>query len=181
MKAVFRTLALVLLFAPAGVVAAQTEWGMAAGYGFSVHLHRGRSDEQALMLEPSVGIPLTSRLEYIMEGHFARYFTPHGWMAGWTPIGARFEIAEGRVRPYVSIGAGFGWTDLTKLEEIDRRFNFLLQASVGVRGALAKGQNWTLEARIFHISNAGTALPNLGLNSLVFLAGWRFRRFRGQP
>ena len=42
------------------------------------------------------------------------------------------------------------------------------------RSCLSERQAWTLEARLSHVSNAGTATPNLGLNGLVFLAGWRF-------
>ena len=124
---------------------------------------------------PAVAFPLSARLEWTVEGHFAGYFRPNGYMLGWMPLGARLFIGGGRTQPYVSLGAGFGWTDLTELDEIDRRFNYLLQASVGVRGRLPDGSAWTLEARMDHISNAGTVLPNLGLNTVVFLAGWRFR------
>jgi opacity protein-like surface antigen len=150
------------------------EWGIAAGYGFSVRVNRGRSEEEVLLFEPDVGFRLSGRAEYLVEAHLARYFTPGGYMVGLMPLGLRYSIGRGQVLPYFSMGLGFGWTDLTDLDEIDRRFNFLLQASLGVRGALASGHAWTLEARWSHISNAGTELPNLGLNCIVFLAGWRF-------
>ena len=157
---------------PAG---APPEWGVEAGYGFSVHLNRGRSAEHLLLLEPSVGLRLGSRLQYVIEAHIAHYLTPHGSMVGAMPVGARYLFGRGRTLPYFSIGAGLGWTDLTSLEEIDRRFNFLLQASAGVRREMSEKQAWTFEARLSHISNGGTELPNLGLNCLVFLAGFRFR------
>ena len=150
-------------------------WSLAAGYGFSVKLSRGRSEEQMLLLVPAVSFPLSARLEYTVEGHLAGYFRPSGYMLGWMPVGARFFFGRGAARPYASLGAGFGWTDLTELDEIDRRFNYLLQGSVGVRRRLSDGSAWTLEARMTHISNAATALPNLGLNAVVFLGGWRFR------
>jgi opacity protein-like surface antigen len=150
------------------------EWGVEAGYGFTAHVNRGRSQEHVFLLEPGVGFRLSGRLEYLVEAHFARYFTPEGYMVGLMPLGARLYVGHGRILPYGSIGAGFGWTDLTQLDEIDRRFNFLLQASLGVRGALEGGHAWTLEARWSHISNANTVRPNLGLNCIVFLAGWRF-------
>ena len=151
------------------------EWGVEAGYGFSVHLNRGRSVEHLLLLEPSVGLRLGSRFQYVIETHFAHYLTPHGYMIGVMPLGARYIFGRGRTLPYLSIGAGLGWTDLVQLEEIDRRFNFLLQASAGVRRAITEREAWTFEARLSHISNGGTELPNLGLNCLVFLAGFRFR------
>jgi hypothetical protein len=151
------------------------EWGLAAGYGVSIRLNRGHAKEHVLLFEPSVGLRISSRLEYLIEGHFAQYFTPKGYMAGVMPLGGRLDLGQGKTLPYVSIGGGLGWTDLTQLEEIDRRFNFLLQASAGVRWTISDSQALTFEGRLAHVSNGGTERPNLGLNSLVFLAGWRFR------
>ncbi len=168
---------------PAPRLIAQTEpvpvggppqWGLAAGYGFTLHLNRGRSYEHVLLFAPAAGFRVSSRLEYIVEGHFAQYFTPKGYMLGVMPVGARLYLGSGRTLPYISIGGGLGWTNL-KVEEIDRRFNFLLQGSLGVRRAVSENQALTLEARLAHISNGGTERPNLGLNCLVLLAGWRFR------
>ncbi|HTR03082.1 MAG TPA: acyloxyacyl hydrolase [Thermoanaerobaculia bacterium] len=150
------------------------EWSLAAGYGFSFKVNGGRADEHLVLFEPGVSFRLGRRLEYVVEGHFAGYFSPSGYMLGVVPIGLRYSIGNGRLLPYVMLGAGAGWTDLTALDEISRRFNFLLQGAVGVRGALPNGQAWTLEWRWDHISNAGTVDPNLGLNASVFLLGWRF-------
>lgn len=151
------------------------EWNISAGYGFSIHVNRGRSNEKVLLFDPGVAFRVGSRFEYLVEAHFARYVSPGGYMVGAMPIGARLYLGSGRVLPYISLGAGAGWTDLTELEEIDQRFNFLLQTSLGVRRATSATAGWTLEARWSHISNAGLARPNLGLNMLVFLGGWRFR------
>lgn len=150
-------------------------WTLAGGYGFSVQLNRGRSEEQMCLVNPGFAVPLSSRLEYSVEGHFAAFFSPGGYMIGVMPLGGRFFFGRAPLQPYVSVGVGFGWTDLTGLDEIDRRFNYLLQGSAGVRVDRSDGSAWTFEARLDHISNAGTVLPNLGLNSVVFLAGWRFR------
>jgi hypothetical protein len=149
-------------------------WSLSAGYGFSIKLSRGRAEEQVFLFQPAVAFPLWRHVELTVEGHFARYLSPAGYMVGWMPIGGRVFLGSGQLQPYASLGAGFGWTDLTQLDEIDRRFNYLLQASVGVRRRLPEGSAWTCEARFSHISNGGTALPNLGLNSVVFLGGWRF-------
>ncbi|HKD10829.1 MAG TPA: acyloxyacyl hydrolase [Thermoanaerobaculia bacterium] len=150
------------------------EWDVAAGYGFSVHLNRGRSDEHVLLFAPAAAFRLGSRLEYVVEGHFARYFTPHGYMVGVMPLGGRLFLADRLTAPYVSIGGGLGWTDLVQLDEIDRRFNFLLQGSVGLRRVFSPTQALDLEARLSHISNGGAELPNLGLNCVIFLLRWRF-------
>ena len=151
------------------------EWGIQAGYGFSFQANSGRSHEYLFLFEPNVGIRLGSRFEYVAEAHFARYFSPEGYMIGVVPVGMRYNAPSATaIRPYAYLGVGFGWTDLTQLDEIDRRFNFLIQGSVGLRGAVTETQAWTFEARYSHVSNAGTELPNLGLNCLVFLAGLRF-------
>jgi hypothetical protein len=151
------------------------EWGLAAGYGFSVHLNRGHSNEHVFLFEPSASLRISSRLEYVVEGHYAQYFTPRGYMVGLMPVGGRLYVGSGRILPYISIGGGLGWTDLTQLEEIDRRFNFLLQASAGVRWTITDSHALTFQGRLAHISNGGTESPNLGLNCLVVLVGWRFR------
>jgi hypothetical protein len=150
------------------------KWSVAAGYGFSVKLSRGRSEEQLVLVTPAVAYPFSRRFELFVEGHLAGYFRPDGYMLGIVPIGARYQFSAEAVQPYVAIGAGFGWTNLEELDELDRRFNYILQGGVGLRWNQPAGGAWTLEARIDHLSNAGTVLPNLGLNSLVFLGGWRF-------
>ena len=154
---------------------APAEWQIAAGYGASVHLNRGHSVEHLAVVEPQFGYRLGRHFEYVAEGHLAGYFTPHGYMLGLMPLGARYYPVKGEVMPYLSLGAGFGWTDLTQLEEINRRFNFLLQASLGLRKNLSLGRALGLELRLAHISNAGTVRPTLGLNSLIVLGSWRIR------
>ena len=150
-------------------------WSVEGGYGHSVNVNRGTSRENLVLFVPSANIRLGSRLEWTVEGHFAQDFTPSGYMLGLMPVGARYLFGRGETLPYFSIGAGFGWTNLVALDEIDRRFNFLLQASAGARRRAGPTGEWTLEVRWDHISNAGTERPNLGLNSVLVLAGWRFR------
>jgi hypothetical protein len=165
-----------LLAAASSASAAEPEWGVAAGGGFAFRFSgRPGTNENVLLLTPSASWRLSSRLEYVAEGHLAYYFGPHGYMVGIVPIGGRFSIGGGPVVPYVELGAGCGWTDLDKLPEIDRRFNFILQGGAGVRGKLLGGDAWTVEARLSHYSNANTVAPNIGLNCVVLLAGWRFR------
>lgn len=151
------------------------EWSMAEGYGFTLRVNRGRSHEHAWFAHPGVSFRLGARFEYLVEGHFAHFVSPGGYMLGALPIGGRLYIGGGRVLPYATFGLGAGWTNLVKLDEIDQRFNFLLQTGVGVRSSVSGGGAWTLEARVSHASNAGMSTPNLGLNMLVVLGGWRFR------
>ncbi len=149
-------------------------WSVAAGYGFSVKLNRGRSEERLFLFEPDLSVRLSGRLEYVAAAHLARYFQPTGYMVGVVPLGLRLYVGNGPILPYVAAGAGGGWTDLAGIDEIQRRFNFILQGGIGVRGDLPGGHAWTFEARLSHYSNAGTVPPNLGLNAVVFLGGFRF-------
>jgi len=168
--------AAVLSFAAALARAAQPEWGIAAGYGFALRLSgAAETREYVLMVAPSAAWRLSSRLEYVAEGHLAGYLAPSGYMLGVVPLGARLSIGSGAARPYFELGAGCGWTDLNEIPEISRRFNFILQGGVGARRMFADGRGWTLEARLSHYSNANTVRPNISLNCLVVLAGWRFR------
>lgn len=157
------------------------EWGVAAGYGWPLPIGPGDSTEHQFVFSPSVGFRLSSRLEYVAAATFERYFTPTGYFVGVLPGGLRLAIGGepgAALQPYAVLGLGFGWTDL-QVEEISRRFNFRIEAGVGLRGRpggkAEDSSAWTLEARYAHTSNAGTSLPNYGLNSLVVLAGWRFR------
>ncbi len=152
----------------------ETEFSVLAGFGYGVKLHFGTSEEQFGLLEPQAGIGLGPRFEYLIEGHLGKYFRPSGFAAGLVPVGARYFFGTGSVAPYVALGAGFCWTDL-QVVEISRRFNFILQGGLGLRGAPRAGRAWTVEARFLHYSNANTVLPNLGLNGVVLLLGWRLR------
>jgi hypothetical protein len=184
MRSIPGFLAAALLLGATRLACAQSEpgppdgWlhlGLAAGYGFSVHFNRGRADERLALFAPSLGLRLSSRLDFVVEGRFEQDSAPKGYILGFLPLGARLSLGRRRTVPYVSIGAGFGWTNLVLLEEVDRRFNFLLQAGLGMRREFSKGQALTFEARLCHLSNAGTQRPNLGLNSLVLLTGFSFR------
>jgi hypothetical protein len=150
-------------------------FSLAAGYGFAVHLNRGPTNQHEFLIVPAFGYMLSRRWEYVAEGHVGLFRSPDGYMIGVIPLGLRFYVLTGDVRPYICSSAGLGWTDLERLPEIDRRFNFLLEGSLGVRGKISDKQEWSFEARLDHISNGGTALPNLGLNTVVFLLGWHFR------
>jgi len=171
-----------LALAGAGTVLAQPilegrppEWGVAAGYGFRF-VGPGTTDFGVAVLSPSVGFRLSSRFEFVSSATFERYVSPGGYFVGVLPAGVRLSIGNGRTLPYLGLGLGFGWTDLDdKIVEISRRFNFRIEGSVGVRISAGETCAWTIEARYQHTSNAGTSFPNLGLNALVFLGGFRFR------
>ena len=153
---------------------ADPQLALFGGFGYSVRVTAGRTEEQFGVLQPQAAFRLGQRFQYVVEAHYARDFRPDGFVAGLVPAGARYLLGSGRAAPYLQLGAGFCWTDL-KIEEISRRFNFILQGGVGLLGDRGGAGTWMIDARWLHYSNAGTVLPNLGFNAIVLLGGWRFR------
>jgi len=173
-------LSLWLLFFAAGSAAAQAQersarlfWNLESGFGISYHLHERNSDERQVIFAPELVKPLGRHWEYVVEGHLSRFTSPPGYFAGALPVGARYLPLISRLQPFVSVQAGFGWTDLNDIPELSRRFNFLLQGDLGARWNVGEGRSWQVSGRLLHISNGGTREPNLGLNVIVLLVGWR--------
>lgn len=151
------------------------EWGFAAGYGVPVKAPSRPSDEKEYAFYASAGFRVSRRIEYVVEADGFSFVNPGGYYAGLIPMAGRLSIGNGPYLPFTTLGLGFGWTDLLELKEISRRFNFQVQAGIGIRGPLSEKTAWTTEVRLVHISNAGTSYPNLGLNTVVVTGGFRFR------
>jgi hypothetical protein len=136
------------------------------GYG------KTQSDIQSIAFHPQMGWFVTSRLELYGEGTLLVHIQPAAISGGLAGVAGRYHFRNDRNwTPYVSAGAGLLWTSL-EVEEIDRVFNFQLLLGIGVRVFPKKrGASWIFEFRNFHISNAGTAGENLGVNSATILAG----------
>lgn len=151
--------------------------GLAGGWGHSWRhgipgYGKTKSDVQLVTFHPQMGWLVTDHLELYGEGTLLIYFRPtrdvSGGLAG---IGGRYHLRnEGPWTPYFTAAAGLLWTSLT-LPELDRIFNFQLLYGVGVRVVPRRGPGWIIELRNHHISNAGTAGANLGLNAATVVAG----------
>ena len=148
---------------------------LAAGAGSTARIGPTVTDSAFVFLVPQVSLPVSRSVEYVIEGHFSRYFSPGGYFVGIVPLGVRIFTPAASRRYYFAAGAGLGWSDLERLPEIDRRFNFLLEGGVGVRWKPARGAERFVEARLVHLSNGGSAGRNLGLNSIAVVGGWRLR------
>jgi hypothetical protein len=165
--------AALMLLGARSLIAEDPAWSLLAGYGVSVHVNGGRTDEQVLVVQPQFSLRLGPHFDYLIEAHYAQYFHPDGFAAGLVPVSARYVFSRSDVGIYLGLGAGFCWTNL-KVEEINRRFNFVLQGGPGIRWKAYGNHAWMLDLRWLHYSNAGTVLPNLGLNCVVALGGWTF-------
>jgi len=116
---------------------------------------------------------LGTRFQWLVEGHYTHWFDPDAWAAGLVPLGARYYFDLTRRAFYFDFLVGFCWTNL-RVEEINRRFNYILQGGPGLRIAVDDRHAWLVQVRWLHYSNAGTVPPNLGLNSVVVTGGWKF-------
>lgn len=148
--------------------------GLTGGWGHSWRPFFGktRSDIVFAAFAPRMGWFVTDRIELYGEGTLFLYYEPQVAVAGGLAgLSGRYYLrTRGRWIPYVHGGAGLIWTVL-KVPEIDRIFNFQLFLGLGVRQGRPRGPRLVVEFRNHHISNAGTAGRNLGINAATVLAG----------
>ena len=136
------------------------------GYG------KTESDVHFVAFHPQLGPFVTDHLEVYGEGTLLLYQHPNAEVSGGLAgLGGRYHVWNDRGwTPYVVGAAGLIWTSLD-IPELDRAFNFQLLFGLGLRMVPARGPGWIVELRNHHISNAGTAGENLGLNAATVVAG----------
>ena len=145
---------------------------LAGGFGWTIPTGPSDPDLQYVALFPELAWPVKPHVAYTVTGYVSRWFPRQGWIAGVYPVGGRLELTRGkRTSPYVEAAVRVGWTNLTELDEIDRRFNFLAQWGAGVRRRMPDGRDWFAELRYLHVSNMGTRGNNWGLNTLIVVIG----------
>jgi opacity protein-like surface antigen len=172
-------------FSPTITVGTQ-EVGLTAGYLFGhrlTDLHTTKQHGPALMpswmitLTDPIGdswyrgqISLGAEMVYLQ---FQEPLVTHG--IGFTPRIKYTFVALGRIRPYMEFAGGPFWTDLGgQIPEEANEFNFVLTGGVGISWFLTPQLAFNAGYRFHHISNAGTAFPNLGLNASMPFGGFSF-------
>ncbi len=162
------------------------EVGLTAGYMFAhrlTHLHTTKQHGPALMpswmmtITDPIGdswyrgqVSLGAEMVYL---EFREPLLTHG--VGFTPRIKYTFVALGRFRPYVEFAGGPFWTDLGgRIREEANQFNFVLTGGVGVSWFVTPQLAFNAGYRFHHISNAGTAFPNLGLNASLPFGGFSF-------
>jgi len=94
--------------------------------------------------------------------------------AGIDPVGLKWNFAgRGRWSPYLELAGGVLFTS-HDVPAGTNSVNFLSSLALGMH-LLGPRYDWSLEARYMHISNAGLATPNPGINTLQVRIG--FGRF----
>jgi hypothetical protein len=82
-----------------------------------------------------------------------------------------FTSFSKRVVPYLFAGGGAVYTNLNLPNDLGSKWNGNYQGGVGTHYFLTRNIAVDLTARYHHISNAGTASPNVPLNSTKVLIG----------
>lgn len=155
--------------------------GLMGGWGHSWRpvFGKTRTPIAFLAFHPRMGWLVVDRAELYGEATLFAYHGPEAAIAaGLGGLAGRYYLrTTGRWIPYVQGGAGLLWTSLD-VREIDRVFNFQLFFGIGWRQNRPNGPRWVIELRNHHISNAGTAGENLGINAATILTGveWIVRR-----
>lgn len=120
---------------------------------------------------------LRGRLEYAVEAVpafvvFQKQNTAYG--VGVNPFAFKWAFAtRGNIVPYLEIGGGTLFTN-TQVPAGTSRINFTSSGAIGLHFLRSK-RNFSAELRFMHISNAGLATPNPGINTVQLRLG--FGRF----
>lgn len=146
-------------------------WGHSWKHGWPGYANT-QSNLAFLAVHPQMGWFVSDRLELYGDATVLLYYEPDLEIsAGILGLAGRYHFDNhGSWIPYVTLGAGLLWTSLDVVE-IDRTFNFQVIYGGGLRYVPPRGPGWTLELRNHHISNAGTAGQNLGINAGTILFG----------
>jgi len=125
---------------------------------------------------------LRGRFEYAVDAvPLYLVFQPAnmGYGAGFDPLVLKWNFERrGKFSPYLELSGGTLFSNVN-IPTYTNTVNFTPSAAFGTHILGAK-YNWSLEVRYLHISNAGLASPNPGLNSVQVRVGvgrfWRGRR-----
>jgi lipid A 3-O-deacylase len=94
--------------------------------------------------------------------------TAYGW--GFTPLGLKWDfVRRGRFSPYLELGGGTLFSN-HDVPTYTNDVNFTPSAALGTH-ILGEKYNWSVELRYLHVSNAGLASFNPGLNTVEVRLG----------
>jgi hypothetical protein len=119
---------------------------------------------------------LRGRLEYALDAvpvFLIVQKTNTAYGVGINPFAFKWALeTHGSVVPYFEFGGGTLFTS-AKVPEGTSHINFTTSAALGLH-FLRSRHNISTEVRYMHISNAGLATPNPGINTIQFRLGFGF-------
>jgi lipid A 3-O-deacylase len=122
---------------------------------------------------------LRGRFEYVVDAepmYLISQPANTAYGVGFNPFGLKWNFARrGRLSPFFELSGGTLFTD-HDVPANTNTVNFTSAAALGTH-VLGGKYNWSVELRYLHISNAGLATPNPGLNTVQVRVGvgrfWR--------
>jgi lipid A 3-O-deacylase len=126
-----------------------------------------------IVTDPHLPGILRGRFEYAVDAVpmflvFQPANTAYG--VGFNPLGLKWNFERrGRLSPYLELNGGTLFTS-HNVPTGTNTVNFTSAAALGTHILGAK-YNWSLELRYLHISNAGLATPNPGINTVQVRLG----------
>jgi hypothetical protein len=93
---------------------------------------------------------------------------------GVSPLFIRLVFGHRTLRPFFEGGEGAVYTDLRK-QDLGTRLQFTSTIGGGIEWEIEPGMAVGLQARLRHMSNAGMASSNPGINTVYGLVGLTFR------
>jgi hypothetical protein len=162
------------------------DFGVWAGGGFSVP--GGTKDTQAI----NAGVRLGKVLTGDHGGGFVRgnfewsadlipvYYVlqpapaKNAYGAGFNPVNLKWNFTNSaRTVPYLELGGGVLFTN-TEVPPTTSTVNFVTHAALGFHFFVREKRALTANVRYEHISNAGLAVPNPGVNTVQFQLGFNW-------
>jgi lipid A 3-O-deacylase len=120
---------------------------------------------------------LRGNLEYavdVIPAYLLVFPRQTSYAGGFDPFILKWNFTSGRkIAPYLEFGGGV----LLSLDDIPpgtNNVNFMPQASFGVQIFTREKRAVTVAAKYVHISNAGLATPNPGINTIQFAIGYHW-------
>ncbi|MCC6763277.1 MAG: acyloxyacyl hydrolase [Deltaproteobacteria bacterium] len=162
------------------------EWGVRAGGGinsssliqyYAIHPYWGLSlwDPASRWFE-KYGIRALWMIEpwaaYVNDDN-GRHKTD-SFEIGMNALFVRLVFGEATLRPFIEAGEGAVYTDLRK-QDLGTRLQFTSTIGGGLEYEVRPGVAVGLQARFRHMSNAGMASSNPGINTVYGLIGLTFR------
>ncbi len=116
---------------------------------------------------------LRGRFEYTLDAiPVYLIFQPANtaYAVGFDPLGLKWDFERrGRLTPYLELGGGVLFSN-HNIPRYTNKVNFSPSVAFGTH-ILGEKYNWSVEVRYMHISNAGLAANNPGLNTVQVRVG----------
>ena len=161
-------------------------WDIGVWFGGGVSVPGGTTDTRAINAGVRLGKVLTGdHGGGFVRGNFewSADFMPlyyvvqpgkNAYGAGLNPLNLKWNFTfPSRVVPYLELGGGVLFTS-TEVPAITSTTNFVTHAAFGMHFFTAEKRAITTSVRYEHISNAGLATPNPGVNTVQFTIGFNW-------